>query len=146
AMENLGAPGSVRPVGSEVVRPPPASATGAANGAAPQGTDEEQLAAAIDARFQEVQAKKDYFTLLGVPRSATTDEVKNAFLQLAKVFHPDRLPSSLHPLSPKITAIFEAIREAYETLQVESKRKAYLVLLDAGKQSGPKKAAKAAEE
>jgi len=143
-MENMGAPGSARPVGGEVVRP--TVATEPRVEAAPQSTDEEQLAAAIDARFHEVQAKKDYFTLLGVPRSATTEEVKNAFLQLAKVFHPDRLPSSLHPLSPKITAIFEAIREAYETLQVESKRKAYLASLDAPNQSGPAKTAKAADE
>jgi curved DNA-binding protein CbpA len=144
AMENMGAPGSARPVGGEVVRPTAAPEPGVKG--APQSTDEEQLAAAIEARFQEVQAKKDYFTLLGVPRTATSEEVKNAFLQLAKVFHPDRLPSSLHPLSPKITAIFEAIREAYETLQVESKRKAYLASLDAANQSAPAKAANAAGE
>jgi tetratricopeptide (TPR) repeat protein len=144
AMENMGAPGSARPVGGEVVRP--IVATEPRVEAAPQSTDEEQLAAAIDARFHEVQAKKDYFTLLGVPRTATTEEVKNAFLQLAKVFHPDRLPSSLHPLSPKITRIFEAIREAYETLQVESKRKAYLASLDAPNQSGPAKTAHAVAE
>jgi curved DNA-binding protein CbpA len=143
-MENMGAPGSVRPVGGEVVRL--AVATEPRVEAAPQSTDEEQLAAAIDERFHEVQAKKDYFTLLRVPRTANTEEVKNAFLQLAKVFHPDRLPSSLHPLSPKITAIFEAIREAYETLQVESKRKAYLASLDAANPSAQAKTANGAAE
>jgi curved DNA-binding protein CbpA len=144
AMENMGAPGSARPGGGEVVRL--AVATEPRVEAAPQSTDEEQLAAAIDERFHEVQAKKDYFTLLRVPRTANTEEVKNAFLQLAKVFHPDRLPSSLHPLSPKITAIFEAIREAYETLQVESKRKAYLASLDAANPSAQAKTANGAAE
>src|SRR5258708_5477323 len=142
AMENMGAPGSARPVGGEVVRP--SVATEPRVEAAPQSTDEEQLAAAIDERFHEVQAKKDYFTLLRVPRTANTEEVKNAFLQLAKVFHPDRLPSSLHPLSPNITAIFEAIREAYETLQVQSKRKAYLASLAAANPSAHANTANAA--
>jgi tetratricopeptide (TPR) repeat protein len=144
AMENMGAPGSARPVGGEVVRP--AATPEPRVEAAPQTTDEEQLAAAINERFSEVQSKKDYFTLLRVPRSATTEEVKTAFLQLAKVFHPDRLPSSLHPLSPKITAIFEAIREAYETLQVESKRKAYLASLEAAAPSGHARSANAAND
>jgi curved DNA-binding protein CbpA len=150
AMENMGAPGSNRPTGAEVVRPLSSESSSKAgvdgHGPAPQSTDEEQLASAIDARFEQVQAKKDYFTLLQLPRTAGSEDVKNAFLRLAKIFHPDRLPSNLHPLSPKITAIFEAIREAYETLQVDSKRKAYLTSLEGTSPSGPAKAAKAAED
>src|SRR5262249_43249709 len=133
AMENMGAPGSARPVGGEVVRPAssaPASEPASSTPTPPQSADEIQLASAIEKRFHEVQAKKDYFTLLGVPRTASTEDVKNAFLQLAKIFHPDRLPSSLNQLSAKITAIFEALREAYETLQVDSKRKSYLAALE----------------
>lgn len=133
AMENMGAPGTARPVGGEVVRPAsstPASEPASSVESPPQSADEIQLASAIEKRFQEVLAKEDYFTLLGVPRTASGEDVKNAFLQLAKTFHPDRLPSSLNHLSAKITAIFEALREAYETLQVDSKRKSYLASLE----------------
>jgi curved DNA-binding protein CbpA len=54
------------------------------------------------------------------------EKVKAAFLELAKVFHPDRLPPALGHLSAQMRAIFEAVREAYDTLQSDPRRALYI--------------------
>jgi curved DNA-binding protein CbpA len=87
--------------------------------------DEMELLASLERKFHQIETHVDCFALLGVPRTATDDEVKAAFLDLAKVFHPDRLPGSLHHLLPKMRAVFESVREAYGTLQSESSRAIY---------------------
>jgi len=114
-----------RPVPPPVAPPAPAPSAG---GPAPLGADEQQLAQLIEKRYSDVQAKRDHFTMLGlaIGPELKREQVKTAFLGLAKRFHPDRLPQSLSPLAPKMTAIFEAIREAYEVLYDDAKRAAYL--------------------
>ncbi|ATB27750.1 hypothetical protein MEBOL_001195 [Melittangium boletus DSM 14713] len=114
-----------RPVQPPVAPPAPAPSAG---GPAPLGVDEQQLAQLIEKRYSDVQAKRDHFTMLGlaIGPDLKREQVKTAFLGLAKRFHPDRLPQSLSPLAPKMTAIFEAIREAYEVLYDDAKRAAYL--------------------
>lgn len=129
AMENMGALGTRQdaPVGAVPVSTAPASA---APPAAPEATqpaaEDSGLVQQIERRYAELQNKRDHFAALGISPEVPRDQVKAAFLSLAKVFHPDRLPPSLPHLAPKITAVFEAIREAYEVLYDEAKRTAYL--------------------
>jgi curved DNA-binding protein len=63
---------------------------------------------------------KDYFKILGVERNATPDQIKRAYRQLAKKFHPD-----LHPGDKKAEDKFKEINEAYEVLSDAEKRSRY---------------------
>jgi curved DNA-binding protein len=63
---------------------------------------------------------KDYYKTLGVPKSATDDEIKSAYRKLAKQYHPDK---NLGDASAE--AKFKDINEAYEVLGDLEKRKIY---------------------
>ncbi|MCL4538450.1 MAG: DnaJ domain-containing protein, partial [Bacteroidetes bacterium] len=38
--------------------------------------------------------KRDYYEILGIPRTASTDEVKKSYRKLAMQYHPDRNPGN----------------------------------------------------
>jgi molecular chaperone DnaJ len=63
--------------------------------------------------------KKDYYEVLGVPRNATQEEIKNAYRKLALQYHPDRNKS------PDAEEKFKEISEAYAVLSDEEKRRQY---------------------
>ena len=60
---------------------------------------------------------KDYYTLLGVEKGASKDDIKKAFYKLAAKYHPDKKGGD--------EAKFKEINEAYQTLSDEKKRKEY---------------------
>jgi molecular chaperone DnaJ len=64
-------------------------------------------------------AKSDFYEVLGVSRTASTDEVKKAFRRLAMQYHPDRNQED------GAEAQFKAVSEAYEVLSDPEKRAAY---------------------
>ncbi len=61
-------------------------------------------------------AKRDYYEVLGVGKSASADEIKKAFRRLAVQYHPDRGGDEEK---------FKEINEAYEVLKDADKRKRY---------------------
>ena len=63
---------------------------------------------------------KDYYATLGVPKSASDKEIKQAFRKLARKHHPD-----VNPNDKKAEAKFKDINEAYEVLGDPAKRKKY---------------------
>lgn len=63
---------------------------------------------------------QDPYVLLGIPRTATAEEIKKAYRVLAKKCHPD-----LHPGDKEAEQRFKEINEAYEILGDEAKRKAF---------------------
>jgi molecular chaperone DnaJ len=65
-------------------------------------------------------AQQDYYAVLGVPASATQDEIKKAYRKLAAKHHPDK-----NPTDPKAADTFKGISEAYQTLGDAEKRKQY---------------------
>ena len=65
-------------------------------------------------------AQQDYYAVLGVPASASQDEIKKQYRKLAAKHHPDK-----NPTDPKAADTFKAISEAYQTLGDPDKRKQY---------------------
>ena len=64
-------------------------------------------------------AKRDYYDVLGVDRSASEAEIKSAFRKKAKEYHPDLNKA------PDAAEKFKEVQEAYDVLSNESKRKTY---------------------
>ena len=66
-------------------------------------------------------AKRDYYEVLGVARTASPDEIKSAYRKLARQYHPDVTKENPKSAEEK----FKEISEAYEVLADDQKRKRY---------------------
>src|SRR6185369_1192429 len=64
--------------------------------------------------------KHDYYETLGVPKSASADDVRKAYRKLARKYHPD-----LNPGDKSSEARFKNVQEAYDILGDPKKRQMY---------------------
>ena len=65
-------------------------------------------------------AKRDYYEVLGVSHSASSEEIKRAFKKLARKFHPD-----VNPGNKGAEERFKEVSEAYAVLSDGKKRRQY---------------------
>ncbi|CAH8486464.1 unnamed protein product [Dicrocoelium dendriticum] len=63
--------------------------------------------------------KRDYYEVLNVPKSASSQEIRKAYKKLTLLWHPDKNKS------PDAPQKFQEIREAYDVLSDEKKRRQY---------------------
>ena len=64
--------------------------------------------------------KRDFYDVLGVPKSSSDDDIKKAYRQKAKQYHPD-----LHPDDAEAEARMKEVNEAYEVLSDPQKKGRY---------------------
>jgi len=108
--------------------PPPVQAQAQAQAAPP---NHEKRRAEIEAKLSSAP-NEDHFQMLGVPRDATSGDVRNAYFKLALVFHPDKLPKDLHDLKPRVARLFASVNAAYEALKDDAGRAQYLASINTG--------------
>src|ERR1035437_9844592 len=65
-------------------------------------------------------SKRDYYEILGVPRTANDADIKRAYRKLAHQHHPDK-----NPTDPQAEERFKEAAEAYAVLSDVQKRSAY---------------------
>src|SRR4051794_30837649 len=75
---------------------------------------------------------KDYYSILGVEKSATEDEIKKAYKKQALKWHPDRNLKNKEQAEAK----FKELAEAYEVLSDKQKREIYDRYGEEGLKSG----------
>jgi curved DNA-binding protein CbpA len=112
-----------RPKANSVADPTPAPA--------PVNEATEALRREIRARA-DVIGDQNYYEILGVPRDAPAPTIQGAFFQLAKTWHPDRLPPELADVRDLAVRIFARMSEANQVLTNEEQRKEYERLMDGG--------------
>lgn len=96
--------------------------------------DESMRQRIVDAHEQ--LAQQNHYEVLGVPKDALPAVVKDAYIALAKIYHPDRVKGANMPdLVGKAEELFRRINEAQTVLTDSDKRKAYDQELATGKKA-----------
>lgn len=77
-------------------------------------------------------ASKNYYEVLGVERDATKEQIRDAYREIARIYHPDsNFFNEIvnESLSPEQQSVFKVITAAYNTLTNSAKRAEYDQLL-----------------
>ncbi len=92
--------------------------------------DSGPISPAIEAFAEEIeqyqaQPPKNYYEVLGIEKGSDAARVRSAFFQLAKKWHPDKLPPQLDHLRGVVNRAFAEMGDAHQTLMDEGKRAEY---------------------
>jgi len=69
-----------------------------------------------DSQFKQASGPKDPYTVLNVPRDASSEEIKKAYKQLANKYHPDKVLHLGDEFKKLAEERFKEIQEAYREL------------------------------
>jgi CheY-like chemotaxis protein len=95
----------------------------------PRGESRDHADEGLRVELTEMAEKlrgRDYFGILGVPESARENEIRKAYVDLAKRTHPDRFSGASDPVRRLAEEIFGLIARAHETLADPNRRLDYL--------------------
>ena len=126
------------------IPPPPGSSPSGATGSASSGSipaatgssprltaEQNALKMKIIERAEQITGQ-NYFQMLGLEQDAPHEQVQKSFFNLAKVWHPDRLPGALADVKDACSKVFSHLTEAHATLSDPKKRQEYMTLLKEG--------------
>jgi len=139
------------PPPAPVLPPPPAPASSSLPPVAPGGTaagEQGERARGTARGVEEIRAlilethariKRDHFEVMGLERTATGDEVREAYAAFARVLHPDACRDpALADLREKREATFIRLSAAYETLRDPAARAEYERAFEPSKLRSPR--------
>jgi len=113
--------------------PPPAARPPAAKPSAPKGPSPLDPTTLQAAAARILDKETDHFQVLGLKRDAAPAQIKVAYFQLAKVYHPDTVPVATSPDVKQLCAdLFARVSAAWSVLSEEATRLTYLQALDSG--------------
>ncbi|KAM7521853.1 hypothetical protein LguiA_011755 [Lonicera macranthoides] len=88
----------------------------------PSGSNRTRRNSAIKSLYATAQSTETFYELLGIPESVSLPEIKRAYKQLARKYHPDVSPPGR---TEEYTRTFIRVQEAYETLSDPNTRALY---------------------
>lgn len=139
AMQNMGVGPFNRPADAPSSTPVPGSTSRPPGSTAINPAD-----AALRRALREIAPRaneESYFARLGLPRTAGRDDVKAAFLALARQFHPDLFAGpAMTDLQDTVRGFFAAVNEAYQALSDDKRRAEHLAALQSGGTTRPQRA------
>jgi DnaJ domain len=139
AMQNMGVGPFNRNPEAPAATPVPGSV-----GRGPGGTAIDPADTALRRALREVAPRANegsHFARLGLPETAGRDDVKAAFLSLARQFHPDLFAGpAMADLQDTVRLFFTAVNEAYQVLSDDKRRAEHLAALRSGSVSSPQRA------
>ena len=110
-----------------------------------------RLLTAEDRRFvEEVRSRaklaptQTAYARLGVSPQSPPEQMKSAYIQAAKRFHPDRAVNDLEPLQPELQSVFTALKEAWDSIATPEARARYDLSLKSGVGKPPSRREEAA--
>ncbi len=109
----------------------PADPVAMSHAAEAERLDAEAVRKRVQARLAVIE-EGDWFQVLGVPRTATSYEIRRAFLESRRAFEPSRLLSAATAdLADDVQLVVQVLEEAYDVLRDEARRTRYLKALEA---------------
>ncbi len=139
AVQNMGVGPFNRAPEAPAATPVPGSA-----GRGPGGTAIAPADAALRRALREIAPRASegsYFARLGLPETAGREDVKAAFLSLARQFHPDLFAGpAMADLQDTVRLFFTAVNEAYQALSDDKRRAEHLAALRSGGVGSPQRA------